>query len=170
MPGEWTPDDLPTGTFVFVEEGLLLLTLYLDKQSTCCNVYCEGTAILNYSEGAAEMQEHSYRVRAAEPSRIYYITPEDERRVTKVFPDYMCASRKLTFRSFMKYVQRTRLFDYPRAERILLTDLYFPTILRAPLKDLTEYLDLRTEEEKTILADLQRKRLSPKSQLAANFN
>ena len=44
------------------------------------------------------------------------------------------------------------------------------TALRAPLKDLIEYLDLKTEEEKTILAAVQRKRLSPKRQLAANFN
>jgi hypothetical protein len=74
MPGEWIPDDLPTGTFIFVEEGFLVLSCYRDNRWRCTNVYSEGTLAGTYSEGAPEMQEGSYRVRATEPTRVCYLT------------------------------------------------------------------------------------------------
>ena len=88
LSGEWVPDDLAAGTFIFVEEGFLLLTRYQDNLWKCTNVYLEGTLAGTFSEGAPEMQEGSFRVRATEPSRIYYLTTKDMCRVEEIFPRY----------------------------------------------------------------------------------
>ena len=85
LPGEWVPDDLPTGTFIFVEEGFLLLTSYHDNRWKCTNVYFEGALAGTFSEGAAEMQEGSLRVRAIKPSRTYYLTPRTCNRSKQSF-------------------------------------------------------------------------------------
>jgi hypothetical protein len=170
LPGEWIPDDLPTGTFIFVEEGFLLLTSYQDNRWKCTNVYLEGTLAGTFSEGAAEMQEGSLRVRATKPSRIYYLTPEDMQEVETIFPGYRLAHTVLRWRSFMKNQQRARLFDVPPKDRIIFLDICSPILLRGPLQDLAEFLGLKTEVEKMVLQAVQSERLSQKSQLSQKYN
>ena len=170
MPGEWIPDDLPTGTKIFVEEGFLLLTRHRGDRWRCINFYREGTTVIPRSKGAAEMQEGSLRIRAVEPSRIYYLTPDDERRVRATFPQYALADHILRRRTFLKDVEKAMILQYTPADRILFVDRYFRSLLRAPLQDLVEFLGLKSELEKTLLEALQRKRLSPKRQLAEMHN
>ncbi|HEX3934265.1 MAG TPA: hypothetical protein VHW43_06270, partial [Puia sp.] len=170
LPGEWIPDDLPTGATIFVEEGFLFMTSYQGNRWRCINFYPEGTTISTYSEGAAEMQENSIRIRAAEPSRIYYLAAEDKHAVIKMFPGYMFAIYALSRRTEGKSENRMRLFRVPPAERAILVDSFFRYLLRAPLKDLADYLDLETDAEKEFLGSVQRLRLSPKRQLVEMHN
>lgn len=164
MPGEWIPDDLPTGTSIFVEEGLLLLTQCDNKQWKCTNFYPEGTATITYSEGAAEMVEGSLRLRAVEPSRIYYLTRDDVRRVEGFFPGYRIAGSILRQRSFFKSQRLKELFTVPPPDRIIYVSLYFRSLLRAPLEDLAQYLRLERDIDKRILDAIQKGTLSPKNQ------
>lgn len=166
MPGEWVPDDLPTGTSIFVEDGLLLLTRCENKQWQCSNFYIEGTLTVTCSEGAPEMNDGSFRVRAATCSRIYYMTREDACEVQKIFPSYSIARHVLSQRSFFKSQVRKVLFDLPPAGRILYVDDFFRTLLRAPTEDLAEFLDLKTKKQRQLLAALQKQRLSPQQQLS----
>lgn len=79
-------------------------------------------------------------MRASEPSRIYYLTKEDERRIDEFFPKYKIASRILRRRSFLKSDQRNHLFEFPPEERVIWIDLYFRSLLRAPIEDLATFL------------------------------
>jgi len=170
MPDEWIPDDLPTGTQIFVEEGFLLLTIYDEKQWRCTNFYIEGTATGTSSKGAAEMKEGSYRVRATEPTRIYYLTPEDAHQMGAIFPDYQIARAVLQQRSFLKSEQRKQLFSIPPIDRIISVDKFFSVLLRAPLADLTEFLRLEKEFDKSVLDAVQKRRLSADNQAARRVN
>ncbi|HEX3934266.1 MAG TPA: hypothetical protein VHW43_06275 [Puia sp.] len=170
LPGEWVPDDLPAGTSIFVEEGLLSLTTYNDNRWRCTNFYPEGTLAITYSEGAAEMQEGSFRVRAGETTRIYYLTREDRSRVDEIFPAYAIAYSILRSRSFAKNQQRASLFKVPPAERIMYVDIFFPSLLRAPTEDLAEFLNLENERQKTVLQTIQSIKLSPNGQLSEKHN
>ena len=170
LPGEWIPDDLPPGTSIFIEEGFLLVTRHRGDRWKCVNFFCEGTAAITHNKGAAEMKEGSFRIRAIEPSRIYYLTPNDECRLKAIFPLYPIADRKLRHRSFVKDVQRALVLNYPPADRVILVDHYFPNLLRAPTQDLIDFLELKTEAEKTMLEEIQRNRLLPKRQLAEKQN
>ena len=160
MPGEWIPDDLPTGTTIFVEDGFLLLTSCRNKKWKCCNFYPEGTAAITYSVGAAEMKDGSIRVRATEPSRIYYLTRDDESRIDEFFPKYKIASQILRQRSFLKSEQRRSLFEVPPGDRIMHVDTYFQNLMRAPIDDLAEFLRLETERQKKVLEKVQMIRLT----------
>ena len=116
------------------------------------------------------MQEGSFRVRATEPSRVYYLTPDDMQQVETIFPTYRLANSVLRQRSFMKNQQRARLFDVPLPDRIIFVSIYFPILLRAPLQNLAEFLGLETDVEIMVLQKIQSKRLSPKSQLSQKHN
>jgi hypothetical protein len=170
MPGEWIPDDLPNGTTIFVEEGFLLMTAHNGCRWQCVNVYPEGTAASTYSEGAAEMQEDSIRIRAAEPSRVYYLTPEDKHRVIKIFPGYMFAINALRRRSYRKSNERRKLLEVPSGERVIVVDFFLRMLLRAPLRDLADFLHLETDAEIELLGTVQKIRLSPKRQLPGIHN
>jgi hypothetical protein len=171
MPGEWVPDDLPSGTSIFVEEGFLLLTNYQDIRWRCVNVYPEGTLAGTYSEGAAEMQKDSFRVRATEPTRIYYLTREDKSRVEEIFPDYTRVSMVLQQRSSMKHHLRAALFHLPPPDRIIAVDIRFRYLLRMPLQDLTEFLFLEDDEiGKVVLAYLHEKSFPLKKQISQQHN
>ena len=156
MPGEWVPDDLPTGTFIFVEEGFLLLTKYQGIRWKCTNVYPEGTLAGTYSGGAPQMDQGSFRVRATEPTRIYYLTSEDKRRVEEFFPTYVRVHMILRERSFIKHRQRTALFHLPPPDRIINTDLHFRYLFRAPLQELTEFLGLEDDEVGKVVEPCER--------------
>ena len=170
LPGEWVPDDLPTGTSIFVEEGLLSLTTYKDTRWRCTNFYPEGTLAMTYSEGAAEMQEDSCRVRAATPVRIYYLTPKDRSRVDAIFPSYFLAYTALRSRSYFKHERRTALFRVPPADRVIYISIYFPTLLRAPIEDLADFLGLDNEAQKIVLQAIQSIKFSEKGQLSEKHN
>ena len=165
-PAEWVPDDLPTGTSIFVEDGLLLLTRCEKKKWRCSNFYLEGTLAVTYSEGAAEMKEGSFRVRAVEPTRIYYITREDDCRVREVFPSYNIVRHVLRQRSFFKSEQRKSLFQVPPADRIMIVDTFFRNLMRVPTEDLAEFLGLETEKQKKVLATFQKIRTSPHQEVS----
>jgi hypothetical protein len=171
MPGEWIPDDLPSDTHFFVEEGFLLLTRYQDNRWKCVNFYFEGTLAVTFSEGASEMKEGSYRVRATEPTRIYYLTSEDVYHVYKIFPDYTIVSSVLRQRSFMKHNQRAALLHLPPPDRIINTDLHFRYLFRAPLQELTEFLGLEDDEVgKVVLDAFHNKSFSTKTHLVQQNN
>src|SRR6202012_4765429 len=142
-PGEWIPDDLPGGTTIFVEEGFLLLKRWQNKKWKCRNFYFEGTATVTNSEGAPEMKEGSYRVRAVEPSRIYYLTSDDRKQVEEFFPGYVIAMSALKSRSFIKNKKRSELLEFSPPEKVVYLDKYFPTLYRAPLDALIEFLDIK---------------------------
>jgi|GEM_PF-5726774 len=165
-PGEWVPDDLPTGTSIFVEDGLLLLTRCEKKKWRCSNFYLEGTLAVTYSEGATEMKDGSFRVRAVEPTRIYYMTREEERRVHEVFPNYNIVRHVLRQRSFFKNEQRKSLFEVPPADRIMIVDTFFRNLMRVPTEDLAEFLGLETKKQKQVLATFQKIRTSPHQEVS----
>jgi hypothetical protein len=165
-PGEWVPDDLPTGTLVFIEDGLLLLTHCKNKQWKCSNIYTEGMLVATFSDGASEMKNGSFRVRAAAPTRIYYWTSEDACRLQEIFPSYGMVGHILRQRSFIKSQRRRRLFVVPIEDRILYLDVYFRSLLRAPLDDLAEFLCLKTKRQKAVLSKIQNMRLSSQKQLS----
>jgi hypothetical protein len=166
MPGEWVPDDLSTGTLIFVEDGLLLLTRCKNKHWKCSNFYLEGTLAATWSEGAAEMKDDSFRVRAAEPTHIYYWTSDNARRVQDFFVSYNIVSHVLRQRSFFKSEQRKILFDLSPLERIMYVDTYFRSLMRAPFEDLSQFLCLKTKLEKGVLDTLQKESLSSQKQLS----
>ena len=170
MPGEWIPDDLPTGTFIFVEEGFLVLTCYRDNRWRCSNVYPEGTLAGTYSEGAPEMQEGSYRVRATEPTRVYYLTSEDKSRVEKVFPGYSIVHMVLRQRSTRKHYQRAQLIHLPPPGRVFNTELHFRYLLRAPLQDLTEFLGLEDDKVGKLVLEAFHEKFRSTTQLAQQHN
>jgi len=165
-PGEWVPDDLPSGTSIFVEDGFLLLTRCEKKKWKCSNFYLEGTLAVTYSEGAAEMKDGSLRVRAAEPTRIYYTTREDDSRLHNIFPSYNIVRHVLRQRSFFKSEERKILFDLSALERIMYVDTYCRSLLRAPFEDLAQFLCLKTKLEKGVLDTLQKKSFSSQKQLS----
>ena len=166
MPGEWIPDDLPTGTSIFVEDGLLLLTRCKNKRWRCCNFYLEGTATVTCGTGAAEMEDGSYRVRAAEPTRIYYWTREDVCRVQEFFKSYNIVLHVLRQRSFFKSEERKILFDLSAYERIIYLDTFLRSLMRAPFEDLVDFLWLRTKLQKEVLRGIQKMRRSPQKQFS----
>lgn len=165
-PGEWVPDDLPTGTSIFVEDGLLLLTQCEKRKWRCSNIYIEGTLAVTYSEGATEMKDGSFRVRAVEPTRIYYMTREEERRVHEVFPSYNIVRHVLRQRSFFKSEQRRSLFKVPSGNRIMMVDTYFRNLMRVPTADLAEFLGLETAKQREVLATFQKLRTSPHKEVS----
>ena len=125
---------------------------------------------MTYSEGAAEMQEGSFRVRAATPVRIYYLTPEDRDQVIGGFVGYAFVQTVLRSRSFAKNQQRAGLLHIPPTDRIIYVHLNFPTLLRAPIEDLSEFLGLETEAQKTALQDIRSVKFSEKGQLSEKHN
>lgn len=170
MPGEWIPDDLPTGTFIFVEEGFLVLTCYRNNRWKCTNVYAEGTLTGTYSEGAPEMEEGSYRVRATEPSRIYYLASEDKCRVEKIFPNYIIAHMRLEQRSTRKHYQRARLLHLPPPDRVINTELHFRYLYRAPLQDLTQFLGLEDDKVGKVVLEAFHEKFRSTKHLAQQHN
>lgn len=165
-PGEWVPDDLPTGTSIFVEDGFLLLTRCEQRRWKCSNFYLEGTLAVTFSEGAAEMKDGSFRVRAVESTRIYYWTSDDARQVQDFFVSYNIVCHVLRQRSFFKSEQRKVLFDLSALERIMYVDMYFRTLMRAPFEDLAQFLCLKTKLEKGVLQTLQKQSFSSQKQLS----
>jgi len=166
MPDEWIPDDLPTGTSIFVEDGLLLLTRCKNKRWKCGNFYLEGTLAVTYSEGAAELKDGSYRVRAAEPTRIYYWTRADVCRMQDFFVSYNIVCHVLRQRSFFKSEERKILFDLSANDRVIYLDTFLRSLMRAPFEDLVEFLCLKTKLQKEVLREIQKMRLFHQKQLS----
>jgi hypothetical protein len=170
MSGEWIPHDLPSGTSIFVEEGFLTIERYQNNQWKCYDFCMEGTVVATHGVDAVEMQEGSERIKATEPSRIYYLAPEDQRRVWNIVPFYLIAIGRLRDRSYSKKERRDRLHEVPPADRVRFVNKCFRSLFRAPFQDLVEFLGLKTEKEKKALAAKQKKWLSSKKQLSENYN
>ncbi len=142
-PGEWIPDNLPSGTRFFVEDGFLLLTTRVKDEWKCSNFYPEGTTTVTYSEGAAESREGSFRGRATEPSQVYYILKTDEDQLKKILPGYSFAMSMLSQHSYQKHLERSQLFKLENIDRLICIDEYFPTSSAHQLMTCLNSLTLR---------------------------
>jgi len=70
LPRERLGEDIPSGSWIFVEEGFLLLLQREKKEWVCKNFYYEGVSTTVYNVGSAELEEKSFNVQAVEKSTI----------------------------------------------------------------------------------------------------
>jgi hypothetical protein len=158
LPRERLGDDIPPGSWIFIEEGFLLL-LQREKNSWACkNFYYEGVSTAVYTVGAAELAEQSFNVQAVEKSTIYYLRPEDEKEVEALFPSFPYARMILNRRSYQQHRKRTSLFTLDHElDRIFYVQKFFTILFRAPEKHLTEFLCVKEKRGRMILSSIQKK-------------
>lgn len=156
-PGEQIPDLVPPKSWIFVEDGFLLLRVRSDNRWICQNIYYEGTSTAFYNVGAAQLKEGSFLVEAVEHSTVYYLSPADEIKVESFFPQFSLAQMRLDNRSYRKHQERSIIFDIGVQRRIQIVERHFPVMLRAPVDDLAEMLNIKSKRLKMALISAHRK-------------
>ena len=155
LPRERLGEDILPGSWIFIEEGFLLLLQREKSRWTCKNFYCEGVSTALYNVGAAELAENSFNVQAVEKSVIYYLTPADEEVITEAFPRFLYARMILNARSFKQHRKRTCLFALDHElDRIIYVTKLFTILFRAPERHLAEFLCVRKKMGRMILSSI----------------
>ena len=164
LPRERLGEDIPSGSWIFVEEGFLLLLQREKKEWVCKNFYYEGVSTTVYNVGSAELEEKSFNVQAVEKSTIYYLTPEDEADMQVYFTPFFYARMILNMRSYCQHKKRASLFTLEsELDRILYVKKYFAILFRAPEKHLADFLCVKKKIGRMLLASMQKKARSPQN-------
>jgi hypothetical protein len=164
LPRERLGEDIPLQSWIFIEEGFLLLFRREKKRWSCKNFYYEGVSTTIYNVGASELAEKSFNIQAVEKSVIYYLTPEDEEEIESVIPDFHYVSMILNMRSYRQHCKRASLFSlHHELDRIIYVTQYFTILFRAPEKHLAEFLCVKGKLGRMILASEYRKVRSVKN-------
>jgi len=157
-PGESIPDTVPSKSWTFVEEGLLLLKQQEGDRWLCGNIYNEGTSTLFYPGDPSEPAPLIFRVEAVEQSTVLYLSTHDEARVNEFYPHFSSARRALNFHSLRKSQRRNEIHRVEtKKKRIEFVEKRYPVLLRVPTDDLAVLLDIRSKTLRMTLTAVQRK-------------
>jgi hypothetical protein len=140
QPGETIPLEVPAKSWIFVEEGFLMLMQFNDGVRRCTNFYYEGVGTVFYNVGAAELAEDSMQVQAVERSIVYYLTPAEEGVLLAAVPAFSVARTAINLRSYADSQSRSALHRVEAVERVRLLEADFAFLLRAPADRLSEWL------------------------------
>jgi hypothetical protein len=140
QPGEAIPLEVPAKSWIFVEEGFLMLMQCNDRVWRCTNFYYEGVGTVFYNVGAAELAEDSMQVQAVERSVVYYLTPAEEGALSTAVPAFSAARTTINFWSYADSQARSALHRVAEGERVRLLEAEFAFLLRAPADRLSEWL------------------------------
>ena len=164
LPRERLGEDILPGSWMFVEEGFLLLIQREKGRWACKNFYYEGVSTALYNVGSAELAENSFNVQAVEESVIYYLTSEDEETMAEVFPRFFQARSILNTRSYMQHRKRAALFTLDHElDRIIYVTKLFTILFRAPERHLAEFLCVKKKMGRMILSNIYKKERACKS-------
>ena len=163
--GEAIPNTVPSQSWLFIEQGFLLLMRRKEQRWVCDNFYYEGTSATFYAGDVAETLNENYQVKAVEPSIVYYLSPDDEKEVNIIYPNFCGVKGVLNGRSIFQNKQRVKIFDELPFGRIKQVSEYYTYLFRAPMEDLAEFFLLENEKEKMALQDAQRKHQGMKESL-----
>ncbi|HEY4291394.1 MAG TPA: hypothetical protein VGN00_30040 [Puia sp.] len=151
-------EGIPPGSWIFIEEGFLLLLQREKTRWACKNFYYEGVSTVLYNVGSAELTEQSFNVQAVEESIIYYLTPEDEDTMGDAFAHFFYARRLLNARSYRQHNRRARLFTLDHElDRIIYVTKIFTILFRAPEEHLADFLCVKKRMGRTILSNIYKK-------------
>ena len=158
LPRQRLGNDIPPGSWIFIEEGFLLLLQREKKRWACKNFYYEGVSTVVYTVGAAELVEKSFTIQAVEKSTIYYLRPDDEKEIEALFPSFLYVRRILNTRSYRQHCKRTSLFTLDHElDRIIYVQKCFTILFRAPERHLAEFLCVKRKLSRAILSLIQKK-------------
>ena len=163
QPGETIPFDTPPKSWIFVEEGFLMLMQCNNRSWRCTNFYYEGVSTVFYNVGAAELAEGSLQVQATELSTLYYLTPTEDDLLLATMPEFRIVRTTLNMRSFAQSQARCTLLDAKESDRLNLLQGHFPFLLRAPADRLSEWLRLKDKRQQMEVLAAKRRYAAKKS-------
>jgi hypothetical protein len=157
QPGESIPLDVPAKSWIFVEEGFLMLMQCMDRQWVCSNFYYEGVGTVFYNVGAAELAENSFQVQAVELSTVYYLTPAHQEQLLPSFPAFPLVRSAINMRSYGQSQARCELHHVEDDAKVSLLEDHFPFLLRAPAERLSEWLRLKNKRQRMEMVAAKRR-------------
>jgi len=156
-PGQPILYEVPPMSWIFIEEGFLMLIKQKDEKWFCIDFYYEGVDIYFHPEFTSDAKDKRYEVCAVERSVIYYLSPNDEDDLREICPDFFHVKMVLSHRTDMRNRRRwVSLRDLPMA-RIQQIQKHYTILFRAPTYALAEYLGLRSKTLKKKLQTAQQK-------------
>jgi len=156
-PDDEIPEIVPNKSWIFVEDGFLLLRQRTADCWICGNIYCEGTSTVFCNVGVAEAKIDRFQVKAVEHSTVLYLTPADQEKIRSVYPLFSRSRSILNHRSYSKHVKRSAVLEVSIQDRIRFVEKSFPVLFRAPAPDLAQILGIKSKTLQTALISAQKK-------------
>jgi hypothetical protein len=157
-PGEWIKEPIGDKSWMFVEEGFLLLMGLQNGNWVCENFLWEGRSkIASTICGPNDFDEFGTGFQAVEQSTIYHISPEDVEYLTEVCMGFFWAKKAIDHRSWKFYGKVINIFEVDPPLSIQIVQRHFTVFLRAPESDLADFLGLASEKERMLLSAVRRK-------------
>jgi hypothetical protein len=156
-PGDEIPAIVPPKSWIFVEDGFLLLRQRTAGRWICGNIYYEGTSTVFCNVGVPELKIDRFQVKAVEHSTIIFLTPADQEKVRSVYPFFQNSRAILNYRSYSKHLKRSAILKAGMQDRIQLVEKFFPVLFRAPAHDLAQILEIKSKTLEMTLISTQKK-------------
>lgn len=163
-PGDLVSERIPVLSWIFVEEGLLA---QLGKTSTgsptCKGFLLEGSAKIFTGRPGGRPSQQECDIKAVERSIVLYLLPEDEHALNILNMGFEFARTYMMVRTEFKLDQRAKVLDIDEGiDRVIFMWQFYPMLLRAPIGDLADWLDLKSEAERAFLENVVLKHSSNK--------
>ena len=156
-PGDEIPEVVPNKSWIFVEDGFLLLRQRTAGRWICGNIYFEGTSTVFCNAGVHELKIDRFQVKAVEHSTILYLTPADQANVRPIYPLFQNSRAILNRRSYSKHLKRSAILEVRIQDRIRFVEKSFPVLFRAPAPDLAQILGIKSKTLQMALISAQKK-------------
>jgi hypothetical protein len=156
-PGDEIPEIVPNKSWIFVEDGFLLLRQRTAGCWICGNIYFEGTSTVFCNIGVPEAKIDRFQVKAVEHSTVLYLTPADQEKVRSVYPLFSNSRAILNHRSYSKHLKRSAILKVGIQDRVRFVEKFFPFLFRAPAHDLAQILRIKSKTLQMALISAQKK-------------
>ncbi len=156
-PGDEIPEIVPTKSWIFIEDGFLLLRQLTAGSWICGNIYYEGTSTVFSNVGIPEVKIDRLQVKAVEHSTVLYLTPAEQENVRSVYPLFQRSRAILNHRSYSKHLKRSAILEVGIQDRIRFVEKSFPVLFRAPAPDLAQIIGIKSKTLQMALISAQKK-------------
>jgi hypothetical protein len=119
LPGECLPGDIQDESYVFVEQGFLMMTQLIDDSRRCSYFYPEESMTLFKNGAPIDLHEDGFRVEATEPSVVCCISLKDEFTLYEVIPSLGFVLQGLLAMGIDTKIKLCNIFIIKAAERTL---------------------------------------------------
>jgi hypothetical protein len=158
-PGDWIEDRIEDGSWIFVEEGFLLVMGIKKENWHCCNFLWEGRSTIAHKVcGPIGFEKYSIGFQAVEQSITYYISFEDVKFLSDVCAGFSFAKDTLNSRSWKLQGNVSSILFVSPSRRIQSLRRFYTILLRAPESDLADFLELKSKKQRMILSEIRRKK------------
>jgi hypothetical protein len=156
-PGEWIKGRIEDESWMFVEEGFLSFVIFKKDKRDCWNFLWEGRDVFAYNIcDPTDFEEFSFGIQAVEQSTVYIFSSEDLDYLSKACAGFFSAKNAVACRSWKFQRNVSSIRSVKLSGRIQTVQRFYSILLRAPERDLANFLKLNSKKQRMQLSAIRR--------------